>query len=285
MAYIKTVWQDSPSTSTPLNAENLNNIEDGIEDVDTRVTAIENAGIVESFNSRTGAVTPTNGDYSIEMITPTTGATQGQIPIVDANGDFAMQDIPSSGHTIEDTDGNSMTQRENLQFVGVYTSDNQADDKTEVNIVRTMTKAQMDALSSAEKVGFIETSDEPDNPYMTPSADDVSYDNASSGLSATNVQDAIDELNTTAIPIPQITTIKATTDASGAIRGTSTALIGVSAAFILYAYIQKTGNLTNVRKVDIQSYGSAGYTLFCYDSDVLITNTELTIDIIYVKFT
>lgn len=69
MAYIKTVWQDSPSTSTPINAENLNNIEEGIEDLDTRLTGVEEAGIVESFNGRTGTVTPTDGDYSAEQIT------------------------------------------------------------------------------------------------------------------------------------------------------------------------------------------------------------------------
>lgn len=31
MAYTKTVWQDLPDTSTPITADRLNNIEDGIE--------------------------------------------------------------------------------------------------------------------------------------------------------------------------------------------------------------------------------------------------------------
>ena len=39
MAYTKTVWEND--TLPAINATNLNNIEDGIEDVDTRVTDIE----------------------------------------------------------------------------------------------------------------------------------------------------------------------------------------------------------------------------------------------------
>ena len=38
MAYNRTTWQDSPSTSTPINAANLNNIEAGLTTVDTAVT-------------------------------------------------------------------------------------------------------------------------------------------------------------------------------------------------------------------------------------------------------
>jgi len=72
----------------------------------------------------------------------------------------------SGGHVIENTSGTDMEQRSDLQFVGVYTEDDSANDRTKVNVVRTMTKAQMDALSAAEKVGFIRTSDEADNPYI-----------------------------------------------------------------------------------------------------------------------
>ena len=33
MAYTKTVWQDLPDTSTPITADRLNNIENGVEEV------------------------------------------------------------------------------------------------------------------------------------------------------------------------------------------------------------------------------------------------------------
>lgn len=37
MAYTKTVWENLPSTNTPINANNLNKIEDGIEDIEEQV--------------------------------------------------------------------------------------------------------------------------------------------------------------------------------------------------------------------------------------------------------
>jgi len=69
------------------------------------------------------------------------------------------------GHTIEDTNATTMPQEENLQFVGVYTEDDATNDRTKVNIVREMTSAQMQSLTTAQKKGFIHTTDEPDNPY------------------------------------------------------------------------------------------------------------------------
>lgn len=40
MAYTKTVWEDLPSTNTPINATNLNNIENGIKTNETNITAL-----------------------------------------------------------------------------------------------------------------------------------------------------------------------------------------------------------------------------------------------------
>lgn len=41
MAYVKTEWQDGVSGNTPINATNLNNIENGIENNDTRLNSLE----------------------------------------------------------------------------------------------------------------------------------------------------------------------------------------------------------------------------------------------------
>lgn len=65
-----------------------------------------------------------------------------------------------SGHTIVDDDGTSLPQRSKLQFIGAYSEDNQTDDTTEVNVVRSMTKAEFNQLSADEKVGLIEITDE-----------------------------------------------------------------------------------------------------------------------------
>ena len=81
---------------------------------------------------------------------------------------YLITDVPAQsggGHVIENTSGTDMPQEDNLQFVGVYSEDDSTNNRTKVNIVRDMTKAQMDALSSAEKEGFIHVTDEPDNPY------------------------------------------------------------------------------------------------------------------------
>lgn len=65
----------------------------------------------------------------------------------------------SGGHTILDNEGDALTQRSNLQFKGAYSDDNSTDDTTEVNVVRSMTKAEFDLLSADEKVGFINITD------------------------------------------------------------------------------------------------------------------------------
>lgn len=43
MAYTKTVWKDSPDTTTPINATALNKIEKGIGDLDTALTTANTA--------------------------------------------------------------------------------------------------------------------------------------------------------------------------------------------------------------------------------------------------
>lgn len=101
--------------------------------------------------------------------------TNGQVLSTDGSGNTAWVNQGgggSGGHTIEDSSGTAMTQRTDLQFVGVYTEDDSANDRTKVNIVRQMTKAAMQALSSAEQEGFIDTTDEDDD-YIPISAEDV----------------------------------------------------------------------------------------------------------------
>ena len=66
----------------------------------------------------------------------------------------------SGGHTILDNEGDSLTQRPELQFKGAYSEDNSTDGITEVNVVRSMTRAAFDLLSADEKVGIINITDE-----------------------------------------------------------------------------------------------------------------------------
>ena len=67
------------------------------------------------------------------------------------------------GHTIIDDSGTSLEQQPGLQFKGAYSEDNDTDSVTEVNIVRSMTRAEFDLLSDDEKVGIINITDEAGN--------------------------------------------------------------------------------------------------------------------------
>ena len=92
----------------------------------------------------------------------------------------------SAGHTIQNDTGTDMQRRDKLQFKGVYVEDDQTNDVTKVDICRTMTKAQMEALSGESLKGFINTSDEPDSLPLT--AEWVAYD------SNTSVKEKIDDI-------------------------------------------------------------------------------------------
>lgn len=81
----------------------------------------------------------------------------------DASGN-PVTGTAKQGHIVQNDNGTDMTQRSKVQFVGVYTEDDATNDRTKVNIVRPMTKEQYEALTPAQKKGFIRTTDEPDNP-------------------------------------------------------------------------------------------------------------------------
>lgn len=93
---------------------------------------------VDSFNGRTGVVTSQSGDYAIEQITPTSGSTAGQIPVVRNVGGqnvFSMENPPSSAHKIMNENGTQLTQRDYLQFTGdVSVTDDSNTGRTVVNV-------------------------------------------------------------------------------------------------------------------------------------------------------
>ena len=94
--------------------------------------------------------------------------SDGQVLKYDSAEDkWINDDVGAGGHTIVADDGTDLTQRANLQFIGAYSEDNSGDDTTEVNVVRSMTKAQFDLLTADEKTGFINTTDETSQIYAT----------------------------------------------------------------------------------------------------------------------
>ena len=101
MAYVKILYQDSPSTATPLNAQNLNHMDDGIAENDRRLNELATAGVVNTFNSRTGNVTSEKGDYDINQIVASDGQ-EGYIPVWRNSG---TEQEPDWGFEMESVSG------------------------------------------------------------------------------------------------------------------------------------------------------------------------------------
>lgn len=73
MSYIKTNWQNKPNQSTPINAANLNHIEDGIYDVSTSIGDLDNLNTTEKSDI-IGAINEIN-TKTIPISRGGTGAT------------------------------------------------------------------------------------------------------------------------------------------------------------------------------------------------------------------
>lgn len=120
-----------------------------------------------------------NTDYTINDLSNVdinlSTLADGQIIVYNATTNKWENSEVKGGHKILNDSGTTLTQKDNLQFKGVYTQNN--GDNTEVDICRTMTKAQMEALSGEALKGFINTSDEPDSLPLT--AEWVAYGNGS----------------------------------------------------------------------------------------------------------
>lgn len=147
MAYTKIIFQNSPSTATPINAQNLNHMDDQIALNDQRLTELEGAH-VSSFNGRTGAVAPESGDYNISQIAPLSGAQVGQVPVVvnvgteeDPELKFAMGAGGGGGHVIQNASGTDMPQESAMQFPDSHVSDDSINGRTVVENVKEVASA------------------------------------------------------------------------------------------------------------------------------------------------
>ena len=98
----------------------------------------------------------------------------------------------SGGHTILSDNGSTLAQEDNLQFKGVYVHDDSTNKKTVVEVVRSMTLAQYQALSVDEKKGVIAVTDDSPAPYFT----DV-VGTLAAGATSITLSDASITLNST----------------------------------------------------------------------------------------
>ena len=111
------------------------------------------------------------GDYCVFLtqdgykLYKCTSATTGVFNVNDWDEVCVTDELGSGGggggHTYIGNDGSTaMTQRSKAEFVGAYMQDDGSNNKTKVNVMRSMTRAEFDLLSAAEKKGLIEVTDE-----------------------------------------------------------------------------------------------------------------------------
>lgn len=188
MAYSKTVWNNN--TPPDISAENLNKMEQGIYDAQFpdngstgQILSKTNDGVgwVDAPTSAewgdiTGQISEQTDLYSEleSKITMPSGGTTGQVLTKTATGQ-AWQDA-SGGGNVDTVNGISPDANKNVQTA--------AD----------LTEAAYEALPStkeSDNVDYYLTDADP----TVATAEDIPYDNTTSGMTATNVQGAVDELN------------------------------------------------------------------------------------------
>ena len=187
MAYSKTVWNNN--TPPDISAENLNKMEQGIADAQFPDGG-STGQILSKTNDGTGWIDAPNSaewgniegqlseqtDLYSELeskITMPSGGTTGQVLTKTASGQ-AWQ-TPSGGGNVDTVNGISPDANKNVQTA------------------TDLTEAAYEALPStkeSDNVDYYLTDADP----TVATAEDIPYDNTTSGMTATNVQGALDEL-------------------------------------------------------------------------------------------
>ena len=131
---------------------------DAISAIQTTLSGLATVATTGDYNDLTNK--PAINDATITFTQG--GTTKGTITLNQAADATIALDAGgggSGGHTILDDEGTSLTQRNDLQFKGAYSVDNNTDQITEVNVVREMTALEFEQLTDAEKVGIINVTD------------------------------------------------------------------------------------------------------------------------------
>ena len=109
--------------------------------------------------------------------------------IIDGNEENVSGGSAGGGHVIKNQSGTDMAQRANLQFIDATLADDSTNNKTKVEMVKELANAS-ELASQPDGLYLVEDS----TPMPGISANIVSYSNTTSGLTADDVQEAVDEL-------------------------------------------------------------------------------------------
>lgn len=179
--YNRIIWEND--TTPALNEDNLNAMSKGIDDIDDRVLDL-GAAVLE--------VIPELEDIlsNAEQIEEYRDEAQAAAESADAD------QLKAEGFAVGEQNGvpvgsTSPYYHNNAKYYSQQTNPDALANMTDVNISSPTTGEVLKYNSTTQK-----WENSAGGGGGGTSADDVSYDNTSSGMTATNVQDAIDELNT-----------------------------------------------------------------------------------------
>lgn len=151
---------DIYAPTAPTNTSDLNNDSNFVSD----------ANYVHTDNNYTTTEKNKLADLNQVEANPSSGTSAGDLTSIEIDG--TKYNIPSGGsgsggHTILNDNGTALSQENNLQFKGVYSHDDSTNGKTVVEVTRSMTLAQYQALSADEKKGVIAVTDDSPEPSYT----------------------------------------------------------------------------------------------------------------------
>lgn len=154
-AHTNVNWENLPSTNTPLNQQNLNQMDNAIDVIDNRVivhdneitqlqgyetraaqsaTAAANSASTASTKATAAATSATNSEnfykYSKSYAVGGTGIRSGEDTDNSKYYYEQVKSMASGGHAIMDSNGTAMAGRSILQFANSRVTDDATNDKT-----------------------------------------------------------------------------------------------------------------------------------------------------------
>lgn len=177
-AHTNVNWENLPSTNTPLNQQNLNQMDHAIDEIDDRVivhdneitqlqgyetraaqsaTEAANSASTASTKATDAATSATNSEnfykYSKSYAVGGTGIRSGEDTDNSKYYYEQVKSMSSGGHSIMDPDGTAMAGRSILQFANSRVKDDATNDKTIVAPAHTLTNLLNPTLATTTANG------------------------------------------------------------------------------------------------------------------------------------
>lgn len=222
-AYTRINWENEPSDATPLNETNLNRMDAAINEIDTRVVTMNTTKLsVTTANSMVKDVTfdEMTGIFTIEKLSGSKITINTALEKISTNFHFnpttqklvltlidgTVQEIDLSAlitqYEFVDSDTIAFTISSDGKVSASVKNGSITGEKLEPNYLADVTlqannaKTSADNAKTSEELAYQYAEEARESASQTAKSDakNITYDNAESGLSATNVKDALDEV-------------------------------------------------------------------------------------------